>query len=67
MSQFVEMAIYIGKLSKLLVKAVNTLHCIAEGKVDNPQRLAKKTLKHLNSEFKSINAKTEKKLTAYTS
>ncbi len=58
-----EMATHYQRLARLLVAAVDTLHRIADGTVDNPQRLAKKSLKHLISEFKTINEKTINKLT----
>lgn len=58
-----EMATHYQRLASLLVDAVDTLHHIANGTVDNPQRLAKKTLKHLISDFRELQEKTENHLT----
>lgn len=58
-----ELAVYNQRLSRLLADAVDTLHFIANGTVDNPQALAKKTLKHLISDFRAFQEKTENHLT----
>lgn len=63
MKALIELATYNQRLSRLLVDAVDTLHHIASGTVDNPQRLAKKTLKHLISDFRDLQLKSEKQLT----
>lgn len=63
MNQIQEMGYHYARLSRLLVDAVDTLHHIANGTVDNPQRLAKKTLKHLITDFKEIQEKAENNLT----